>query len=58
MARIIVGKCEWLPEMRGSAPKAKSFSGVAASPYQAFSRLVMYFGKFDHQPRSAPPDSM
>ena len=30
-ARSIVAKCEWFPEMRGSAPKPYSFWAVAAS---------------------------
>ena len=51
-ARSVVGKCEWLPEIFGSAPKPKSFSGVAASPNHALSSETMYLGMCDHQPRS------
>jgi hypothetical protein len=56
IARSIVGKWAWLPEILGRAAKPKSLSGVAASPYHALSSETMYFGKFDHQPRDASPD--
>ena len=35
-----LGYVEWLPSTRGRRSKPKSLSGVAASPNQAFSRLV------------------
>ena len=57
-ARSIVGKCEWLPVIFGRWPKPKSFSGVAASPNHALSRLTTYLSKFDHQPVAEPPVSM
>ena len=36
-----VGSCEWSSVMRGTQLKPQSFSVVAASPYQALSRLTM-----------------
>jgi hypothetical protein len=33
---IIIGMCEWSPEMRGCQAKPQSFSLVAASPYIDF----------------------
>ena len=44
--RLKVGSCEWSHSMRGSQPKRKSFSGWAASPYHALSRLTMYWRKW------------
>ena len=38
--------------MRGSQPKPKSLSRVAASPYHAFSRLTMYLSKLRPPARS------
>jgi hypothetical protein len=38
---MAVGKCAWLPVIFGRWAKPKSFSGVAASPNHALSRLTM-----------------
>ena len=50
---MVIGSCEWSPMIFGSSWKPNSLSCVAASPYQAFSRLTMYFGKLCHQPVGA-----
>ena len=41
---------EWSPEMRGMRSKHQSFSVVAASPYQALSRLMTYDGMLPQKP--------
>ena len=43
--------------MRGRYPKQNSFSSVAASPHQAFSRDTMYGRRSPHTPVSGPLSS-